>query len=285
MARRRMISEEMLYDEQFNSLSMEAQNLFIRMLAKSDDCGVIPASDYSLNALLNLPDKLRKNLRAFLGEIVSAGMGVVVEHQEKQYFLFKSKSFLKYQSYIINKRHKSEYLDITAEEFDSTIWKSYEEHMKPICPAYGVESREKKVESRKQKELVEVFFDNDLWEKFKQHRKEAKKPLTPTAETAALEKIYKLATGNPHMAEAIVRETIAGSWKGFFPLSKDALDAFRKSELDRVVNKLTPCEYCGKPITETGRYRHEDTECPKYKAAPVKDVLALVNSTKLGVAK
>jgi hypothetical protein len=38
MARRRVISAELLVDPEYNSLSLEAQLLFLRMLCISDDC-------------------------------------------------------------------------------------------------------------------------------------------------------------------------------------------------------------------------------------------------------
>lgn len=117
-----MISQNLISDEQFNALSMESQNLFIRMLVVSDDCGVVPASEYTLNALVNPPKKVKRSIRKYLDEIVSQGLGRIIEHGSKQYFFFKAESFKRFQSYIINKRQKSEYLKMSAEEFDLTNW-------------------------------------------------------------------------------------------------------------------------------------------------------------------
>lgn len=119
-----MISQELIYDESFNSLSIEAQLLFIRMLAVSDDCGIVPAAEYTLLALTNPPDKIKKNLSHYINEIIKAEIGRVVSYEGKKYFLFKKDSFERYQSYIINKRVTSEYLRISSAEFDKIDWDS-----------------------------------------------------------------------------------------------------------------------------------------------------------------
>jgi hypothetical protein len=150
MARRRMISQTIVYDEEFNTLTIEAQNLFIRMLSVADDCGVVPASLNALSALTNPPARMRKNLARYLGEL--SALGGVFEYKGKPYFIFKSDSYRRHQSYIINKRERSEYLKITAEAFDSIAFKSYDEHMKGICDATLVVSNKQRVESSKKKE-------------------------------------------------------------------------------------------------------------------------------------
>ena len=130
MPRRRMIHEYLIWDEEFNALSVEAQNIFIRMLAKSDDCGAVPASESALPALINPPPLLRSNLPIYVQEIVAKKLGNLINHKGKIYFIFKRESFLRIQSYIINKRKWSEYLNISAEEFDKTDWSSNESQLK-----------------------------------------------------------------------------------------------------------------------------------------------------------
>lgn len=126
MAKRRMISQELIYDESFNSLSIEAQLFFLRMLAVSDDCGVVPASEYTLLALTNPPEKIRKGLAGYIKEIVDNELGTIASYQGRKYFLFKRDSFDRYQSYIINKRVNSEYLKMTSNEFDDIDWSANE---------------------------------------------------------------------------------------------------------------------------------------------------------------
>ena len=116
-----MISEELIYDERFNKLSLESQSLFMRMLAKADDCGVIPADEYALITLTNPAPKIRKNISKCLCEIVEMEMGNVFWHAGKNFFAFKRDSFDRIQSYVINKRVKSEYLNMDAETAISLI--------------------------------------------------------------------------------------------------------------------------------------------------------------------
>lgn len=149
-----MLSEDILTDEKFNALSLEAQNLFLRMLAKADDCGVIPANEYTLAALVNPPPRVRKNLAGHIEEIVGAGLGRVIIHQQKPFFTFKLEAFLEHQGHILNKRTRSEYLRISAEEYDSG---KFLELPRNSCSneetaSSTVESRKQKAESSKQKE-------------------------------------------------------------------------------------------------------------------------------------
>jgi hypothetical protein len=126
---------------------------------------------------------------------------------------------------------------------------------------------------------MKPFFSPELWEEYRTLRKELKKPLTPTIERWSIKHLHKLSGGNPRMADAIIEQTLAGGWRGFFALKN--LDAFRRSEQDRIVNAKKPCEYCGRPITETGRFSHEDNECKNYKKAPVNEVKYFVNNFRL----
>jgi len=152
MARRRMISEDMISDERFNRVSLEAQNVFLRMLAVSDDCGVVPAGSYRLNVLVNTPPKLQGRIREILEEIVSAGLGFIFRHREEEFFAFKPESFQAYQSYILNKATKSEYLRMSKAEFVDAS-KNFLEIPRTSGrvddeTSCAVESRKQKVESR-----------------------------------------------------------------------------------------------------------------------------------------
>lgn len=118
MSRRRMISEHLIFDEEFNSLSLGAQNVFIRLLAKSDDFGVVPANIKVLRHLINCPAEINGNLQEVITEIVEIGLGRLFEFKSKQFFVFKQESFCRYQSYLFNKRVGSEYLKLSAKEFE-----------------------------------------------------------------------------------------------------------------------------------------------------------------------
>jgi hypothetical protein len=150
-----MISQDLISDEHFNSISLDAQNIFIRMLSVSDDCGVVPANPYRLNVLINTPNKLRPRLDRILGELVGAGMGYLFEYHDEKFFAFKPSSFEDYQSYILKKATKSEYLRIPKDEF-ATLSKSFQELPRTSGRVDGsalstVESKEYKVESKEQK--------------------------------------------------------------------------------------------------------------------------------------
>jgi len=163
-----MLSEDILTDEEFNGLTLEAQNLFLRMLAKADDCGVVPANDYTLTALINPPVRVRKNLRAFLVEIVDHNLGRLIEYQGKEFFTFKPESFIERQGHILNKRTRSEYLKISADEYDSGKFPEVprnstlnDESVSSVVDSrkQRVESREYKAESRKRDEFVAPTVD------------------------------------------------------------------------------------------------------------------------------
>ena len=157
MARRRMISQDIISDEHFNSLSLDTQNVFIRMLTVSDDCGVVPAATYRLNVLINTPPSIAEKIQLAVDEIVASGLGYRFTWNDDDFFAFKPKSFNEYQSYILKKATKSEYLRIPKEEFEEVSRKFQElprnsgRISKSALAQYKAESRKQKVESRKQK--------------------------------------------------------------------------------------------------------------------------------------
>lgn len=116
MAKRRMISQTIIYDENFNLLSIEAQNIFIRMLSVSDDFGIVPANEYTLRTLINPPPKITNKIIPLMQEIIEREMGILFNYNGKAWFMFKPSSFEEINSYVLNKRTKSEYLKLTKEE-------------------------------------------------------------------------------------------------------------------------------------------------------------------------
>ena len=126
-------------------------------------------------------------------------------------------------------------------------------------------------------------FSSELWDEYRVMRTEMKKPMTQTGERWAMKHLENISGGNPRMADAILQQSLSNGWRGLFTLKGDTLDAFRKSERDSIVNRKQPCEYCGKLITESSRFSHEDNDCPNYKNAPKDSVVNFVNNFKLGV--
>ncbi len=152
-----MISDELIYDEDFNRLSLEAQNLFVRMLSKADDCGIVPANDYTLTVLANPPQNVRKNIQKYVSEIVAAGMGVTFEHAGKVFFAFKRESFDRIQSYVLKNRTKSEYLNLGMDEALLLISRKFSEVLGNVSESgtHPIERYKQKAESRKKKDTPE----------------------------------------------------------------------------------------------------------------------------------
>ena len=155
MARRRVISSAMLVDEEFNSLSMEAQILFLRMLCISDDYGIVPANPFQLAAMINPSEEIRKNLETILYEIVDQRLGYKFDVENKPFFAFKPISFKYWQAQLLSRRTKSEYLRMTGEEVLKLFTQQLQIHLEDFgrqakTSEAGVESREQRAESKKQ---------------------------------------------------------------------------------------------------------------------------------------
>lgn len=112
-----MITQDINIDEHLNSVSIEAQLLFTRILSVSDDCGVVPANEYTLKSLTNPPDKIRRKFQDFVQELVSTNLLIGFEYNGKPYLCFKRESFERQQAYLIKNRTKSEYLKIEKDDF------------------------------------------------------------------------------------------------------------------------------------------------------------------------
>jgi len=166
MAKRRMISQDIILDEDFNSISVNAQNIFIRMLAVSDDFGVVPASAYTLNKLINTPPKV--NLFECIQEIIDRKLGFYFVYEDKQFYLFKRERFDEYQSYLIQKRTKSEYLRLSKEIIESKdfqeILRNYSQHgVSPIereeYKALSTKIKAKSIKSVFEKPTIEQLIE------------------------------------------------------------------------------------------------------------------------------
>lgn len=158
MAKRRMISQELIYDLEYNSMSLEAQLLFLRLLTVSDDFGFVPANEYTLTTLTNPHPRIKKSINKYLNEIVDTGLGFVFEYNGNKYFGMKRSSFDNYQSYVITKRTKSEYLKISKEIIQSEKFQEILGNYRKVI-SDDIESIKKKEESSKQKEEMPGFAE------------------------------------------------------------------------------------------------------------------------------
>ena len=152
MPKRRMISQSIIIDQEFNGLSLTSQCVFVRILAVSDDYGVVPGSDYELGKLINTPKGV--NLSKCVQEITDKGLAKRFIYESKPFLIFKRERFDDYQSYLIAKRTKSEYLRLSKEIMESEkfleILGSSRENSETVSAS--IESIKQQVESRKIKE-------------------------------------------------------------------------------------------------------------------------------------
>ncbi|MFA7521057.1 hypothetical protein, partial [Shewanella sp.] len=144
-----MLSESLLYDPHFNSISIEAQNLFVRMLIKTDDYGILPADQWTM---FNLSTKTLNSLEKLIGEIESAGLVKLFQYEEKPFIAFKRDRFDEYQSYLIQKRTKSEYLRLTKDVMESSHLEEILGNSWKFQKVTPVTHRKYKVESNKYKD-------------------------------------------------------------------------------------------------------------------------------------
>jgi hypothetical protein len=90
--------------------------------------------------------------------MLKLNLGKLSTYQHKRFFIFKRESFMRHQSYTLNKRVKSEFLKMSAEEFDKLyekgqFWKSDDEHLpagEEHLLADDIESRKQKVVSKEE---------------------------------------------------------------------------------------------------------------------------------------
>ncbi len=153
MARRRLVTDEIIFKKEFNALSIEAQAAWTRILVKTDDCGVVPADPDELRPLTNMPPKI--NVEKVLAEYQKSQLGILITWKGKPYFVFNPATFDRSQSFILGKRTKSEYLRMSRDEFEAFIADEFQHidipgnsrNSYPNSP-HQVESREQKVESK-----------------------------------------------------------------------------------------------------------------------------------------
>lgn len=72
----------------------------------------------------------------------------------------------------------------------------------------------------KPKLITPDFLDSQLWNDFKQHRKELGKPLTPTAERRLLIKLERMKNEGQNIHKAI-ETSIECGWRGIFDVKDD----------------------------------------------------------------
>ena len=112
-----MITQDMNFDEQFNKLPVGSQVLFYRFLSITDDCGVIPANEYTLHSMINTPPEIKKNYSKLLQNILDLKLMYKFTYLDKEYLCFKRHSFEDMQKFLIKNRTRSEYTKLQLDDY------------------------------------------------------------------------------------------------------------------------------------------------------------------------
>jgi hypothetical protein len=161
LPKRRYISEDVLSDEHFNSISDGAQSFWYRLLAISDDYGFVPMDPFKMQKLTCLSEKKTRKMIDWLAEILKAKLGRVGRYENEQYFLFKSRTFDLIQTHIVAKRTRSEYLGVKKPLIEE-IRKSIEKRPFPEDSGNSMTFFPPKGERRKEKEEGESVREGTI---------------------------------------------------------------------------------------------------------------------------
>jgi hypothetical protein len=240
-----MLSENILYDPSYNSLSIEAQALFVRMLIKTDDYGVLPGDQFSM---LNLPRHTERQLESLLAEIEDAGLIKGFLYEEKPFFAFKRDRFDDYQSYLIAKRTKSEYLRLDRESMEGKVFQDILGHSWKFQKVTPLTHRKYRVESTEHK-------DKNNRREFASYDEGTKQLIVPESVKEALVAEY----GRP------LYESEVPAMERWLKVNKPKRDynRFMWNWLNRSASKINPNR---KPLTKTCPIHKLDYEgmwCPR----------------------
>lgn len=163
MAKRRVVTSDIVWQKSFNRLSVEAMALFPKLLSCTDDFGVLPGETEELERLIS-PPKAIKDFAARIEEYVV--LGILHRHNFKGnvFLLFEPDSFDRHQSYFIKKRTKSDYMKLSKAEFQKWASKLFQEIPEglPKSEIESIESKKQQAESREQEEEGEPEAEIDL---------------------------------------------------------------------------------------------------------------------------
>lgn len=170
MAKKRYITQDMNFDEQFNKLPIGSQILFYRFISIADDCGVIPANEYTLHSMINTPPEIKRNYSKLLQNILDLKLMYKFTYSNKEFLCFKRSSFEELQKFVIKNRTRSEYTKLQLDDYfelysklqEITVNYSDVEHT-----TLKLESKAKAKESGKKILFSETEYYNDF-SKFKE---------------------------------------------------------------------------------------------------------------------
>lgn len=242
MARIRTIKPEFWTSEQVMECSPLARLLFIGIWNFCDDGGNHPDAEKTLKALIFPGDDIdSSSVRRLLDELSEHDLLTFYEYDGKRYLhvngwrhqkidrpTFKHPIFVEStdelgpEEHVVDEHSTSDQRGLTPgrEGEGKGKGKSIEPPLPPEGEAAAAAGQQDKPQ-RKRKEPAQAFdplaakptnVSAETWARWVQHRKEIRKPLTPTS---CSQQAAQLATcPNP---DAVIAKSIASGWQGLFP--------------------------------------------------------------------
>lgn len=207
--------------ERINSLSFQAETLFVRLMMKADDLGSYHANPKLIKSFCFPLKNIREtDITRWLQELVTAGIIVLYNADNKQYL------------HIINfgqrlRQVKPKFPQIPKNELDKFILENcqqYVSNMSADCPL------EEETEEEEEEEIPpippkgqEVEFPNSdfekIWKEWIDYRKEIKKSFKSIkTEQIAVNQWLEKSGGDLETAKAIIMQSIGNGWTGLFEL-------------------------------------------------------------------
>lgn len=200
--------------DKINSVSVHAERFFLRLIMKADDFGCYHADSRLLKASLYplLLDSIREaDLLRWMTECQKAGLIVLYGNAGKKYLQ------------IVDFRQR---LDKARSKYPLPSVNDFRETVNEFPAEVETEVEPEVEEEKYSAGAPEVFkaFDSDrfgqAWQGWKNYKKKEHRFSfkSPESENAAQKKLKEMAGADEETAIAIIAESIAQGWKGFFEL-------------------------------------------------------------------
>lgn len=232
MARIRTVKPEFWIDEKIGRLKRDVRLLFIGLWNLADDQGVIKSNAaYIKGQLFSYDDDLRGDtVNVWLASLVKARMLVPFTFDGEGYYVIRT--FSEHQ--LINRPSKAKFPEELLLSIKNThgVISDYSQPEGKGKEGKGKEqgsgeiensvknSEKKKIEPGPQ---ITMPFGEDfffLWTQWKLYKKAEHRFFykSPQSEQAAISELVNLAAGKEETASAIIKQSMAKGWKGFFEL-------------------------------------------------------------------
>lgn len=219
MPRIRTIKPEHVNDKQLTTISMQAHLFWILSWCFSDDDGVIENDPILLKSQIfpRRSDVRVEQIEQWIGQLVKARFMVPFTYDNVGYLIHRT--FRTHQK--IDRKQPSK---ISAEVIRRTL----DECSSNDQPCIVEESNSKGEESKPKPapDSVEIIFPfetenfKSIWQQWKNYKKTEHRFhfKSPQSEQSSLKGLAETAKGNEETAIAIIQQSMANGWKGFFEL-------------------------------------------------------------------